>query len=155
LNEKVKNIEEIVRQNLPDPSYFLVDVKVHGSRGNEKVVILIDGDEGVDIQTCSAVSRAVSKDLDMNDLFVGNYTLEVSSPGVDYPMKTARQFRKNMGRQVRIVLNDNKTFHGKLTGVEDLGIRIKKVDQRSKKPSSEVYVPYSEIRKSRILVTFK
>lgn len=155
MGEKADNIAEIVQKNFPDDSYFLVDIKIQGSGGKEKIVILVDGDNGISIDTCSSISRAVSNALDGMDIFDGEYTLEVSSPGIDFPLKSVRQYRKNQGKQIMIVFHDNKNLRGELVRVDDQGVGIKKERGSKKESSSEIYIPYNEIKKSKILVTFK
>jgi ribosome maturation factor RimP len=149
------DIAKIVKDNLPDNTYFLVDATIKGGRGNEKIVILIDGDHGVDIETCSSISRVVSKELDRSDIMKGRYTLEVSSPGVDYPLKTARQYKKNLGKQLMIMLHDKKNIRGELIQIDDQGIEIKKEEGGKKKPPPGTYIFFNEIKKAKVLVTFK
>jgi ribosome maturation factor RimP len=155
LNELVSDIAKIVEGNFPDESYFLVDLTIKGGRGNEKVVILIDCDQGVDIETCSKISRVVSEELDRMDMLKESYTLEVSSPGVDYPLKSVRQYKKNIGKHMMLTLHDNKCLRGELILVDDQGIRIKNENGGKKKPPYDTYIPFNEIKKSKVLVTFK
>lgn len=155
MNGLVNNIAKIVEENFPDDSYFLVDLAIKGGRGNEKVVILIDGDQGVDIETCSKMSRVVSEELDRLDVLKEKYTLEVSSPGIDYPLSSIRQYKKNIGKHIVIMLHDNKNLRGKLIGVDDQGIRIIYEDGGKKKPPYDTYIAFKDITKSKVLVTFK
>lgn len=155
LNELVSDIAKIVEGNFPDDSYFLVDLTIKGGRGNEKVVILIDGDQGVDIETCSKISRLVSEELDRIDVLKDSYTLEVSSPGVDYPLKSVRQYKKNIGKNMMVMLHDHKDIHGELIQVDDQGITIKNEGGGKKKAPHDTYIPYNDIRKAKVLVTFK
>ncbi|MBR9999456.1 MAG: ribosome maturation factor RimP [Cyclobacteriaceae bacterium] len=149
------DIAKIVTEKFPDDAYFLVDVAVKGNPGNEKIVILIDGDQGVDIETCSAISRAVSEELDRMDVFGDSYSLEVSSPGIDYPLETVRQYRKNVGKPLLVVFHDDKNIRGELTDVNDQGISIRYEQGGKKQPPVDTYIPYKDIKKSKVLVTFK
>ena len=83
---------------------FLVELKV--SPGNNLKVFL-DADKGVTIDTCISINRALYKKIEEDDLFPnGDFSLEVSSPGVDEPLKLHRQYKKNIGRNVEVVMND-------------------------------------------------
>lgn len=80
----------------------LDEVVVRGARGSRVVKLVIDRDGGVDVDTCARLSGAVSDLLDEHDLVDGSYTLQVSSPGADRPLRSARDFRRNVGRAVRV-----------------------------------------------------
>jgi len=155
LSDIIKNIVEIVENNFPDDSYFLVDIIVKGPEGNKKVVILIDRDNGIDIETCSSISRIVSENLDALDLFKEKYILEVSSPGVDFPLKSTRQYRKNIGRKIKILLNDNLSYTGELKQVDEKGICISKENENQKHSTIDTFISFKDIKKTKVLVTFK
>jgi len=72
---------------LPGDQYFLVDVITKGNRGSQKIIVLVDGDDGISVDVCSRISRSLSRELDELDFVEGKYTLEVSSPGIDYPQQ--------------------------------------------------------------------
>lgn len=151
----MEDIARIVQDNFPDDSYFLVDIKVRGNPGNEKIVVLVDGDRGIDMETLSAVSRSISGALDRMDLFSKGYSLEVSSPGVDYPLKSVRQYRKNIGKKLMVVLNDQRSVRGELTEADDDGIIIRHEQRAKKQPAVDDRIQYADIKKSKVLVTFK
>jgi ribosome maturation factor RimP len=88
---KIKDLAESV---LERTDYFIVDVVYSGSGNNQKVTVLIDGDHGVDIDICASISRKLSMKIDELDLIPNKYVLEVSSPGVDYPLTSQRQIKK-------------------------------------------------------------
>jgi ribosome maturation factor RimP len=82
----------------------LVEVEVKGQKGSRVVRVITDTDDGVDIDVVATISRQVGDILDEDeDLIDGNYTLEVSSPGVDRPLTTARQLARHVGRDLRVV----------------------------------------------------
>ncbi len=81
----------------------LVEVEVKGQKGRRVLRLVIDGDEGVDVDQIAAVSRGVSELLDKDDdVILGAYTLEVTSPGVDRPLTEPRHFARNVGRYVKV-----------------------------------------------------
>jgi ribosome maturation factor RimP len=81
----------------------LVEVEVRGSRGSRVVRVIADADDGLDLDLIAEFSRDIGDLLEEEDVVDGRYTLEVSSPGVDRPLRTLRQFRRNVGRDVRVV----------------------------------------------------
>lgn len=81
----------------------LIDVEVKGSRGSRVVRLVADAEDGLDVDRIAALSREVGDALDAEDLIPGRYTLEVTSPGVDRPLRSLRDFDRNLDRDVRIV----------------------------------------------------
>ena len=87
-------------------------------RGRRQLLrILVDRAGGVTIDDCTAVSRRVSADLDMAELIDGRYTLEVSSPGLDRPLTTPADFRRKIGRKIKLRYAGSGTVRKALTGV--------------------------------------
>jgi len=139
---------------LPDDSFFVVDVKITGKRGNEKVVILIDGDKGISVDICANISRSVSDELELNNMFEESYTLEVSSPGIDFPLTSERQYNKNVGRQLKIDLLNGERIKGDLKGADNSGITLN-VYKGKKMENEDLFIPFSDIKSSKVLVAFK
>jgi ribosome maturation factor RimP len=154
----LKNIEEIVKNIaasvLERDDYFIVEVTLTGARNNQKVKVLIDGDHGVDIDVCATVSKKLSRKIDELDLIKDNYVLEVSSAGIDYPLTSQRQYKKNIGRMVRAFLQDNKTVEGKLIAVNNDSICIQKKETK-KEEKKEYNISYDEIKEIKVQVSFK
>jgi ribosome maturation factor RimP len=95
----------------------LLDVEVKGQRGRRVVRLIADADGGLDIDVIAKLSRRAGDALDEADVVAGSYTLEVSSPGVDRPLRRRRDFVRNVGRDVRVVLTDETEDPGELTGL--------------------------------------
>jgi len=154
LDEKKAYIEEIVVGLLPDETYFLVRVEVTGHEGKEKVSVFIDGDHGISVDICSKVSRKLSEVLESSGRFPGSYTLEVSSPGIDFPLQSERQYRKNIGRTIKVKKTDGTSISGELGEVNEVGITLRL--QKSKKTDIEdQFIDYNQIQRSNVIVTFK
>jgi len=131
-----------------DDSLFLVDVKIKGNTGNQKVLVFVDGDNGISIDACSRISRRISADLEEVDVIPGKYTLEVSSPGLDFPIVLHRQYVKNVGRALDVELNNGSKEEGELLEVTDDAIVLKgEKENRSLK--------FEEIKQSKVKVSFK
>lgn len=144
----------LVQGNLPDDTYFVVDLKLSGQKGNEKIMVLVDGDDGISIDVCAEITRSLSRELENQDLFEGSYTLEVSSPGVDYPLQSKRQYLKNLGRRLRVDLVEGEVLTGELKEVNDGGIFLM-VKKSKKQKEANVYASFEDIKKSKVLVAFK
>jgi ribosome maturation factor RimP len=104
----------------------LIDVEFGGGGGRQTLRLYIDKPGGVSLDDCSSVSRALSTALDVEDPLQGAYDLEVSSPGLDRPLRTPEHFRKFAGEKVRVKTfgpvpecENRKTFVGILKGYEN------------------------------------
>ena len=115
-------------KNLIEPTVNALGVQLwgveHVSQGKFSLLrIYIDREEGVTIDDCEKVSRQVSALLDVEDPIAGEYTLEVSSPGIDRPLFTLEQFRQYVGEVVSIrtrgPIEGRRKFKGKITEVAD------------------------------------
>jgi ribosome maturation factor RimP len=107
----VENLEERVR-SLVEPVLArhgadLVEVQVRRGR-TQLVRIVADRPGGIDLETCARVSDELSRLLDVDDTIEGRYTLEVTSPGLDRPLRTPEDFRKNLGRKVKVIQARNQ-----------------------------------------------
>lgn len=152
-----QTIEEIAEKHLPDDSHFVVDVQVLDKGSKSQVKILIDADAGLNIDTCATVSRLVGEEIEAKELLSNAYVLEVSSPGLDFPLSSKRQYLKNIGRKLKVSLQDSKDLEGELLAVGDAEIRLKvKVKEKGKKATEEeMPLPLDQIKKSIVLVSFK
>lgn len=142
-------VEDIISDN---PALFLVATILKGNTGNQRLIILIDGDEGVTIDECSSLSRKLSQQLEEQDLIPGKYHLEVSSAGIDHPLQFERQYRKNIGRSLKVHLKDGNIKEGELKTVEKELIVL---EEKKKKQVDQHQIKFEEIEKSLVLVSFK
>ena len=141
LEERVRSLAEPV---LARYEAELVDVMVRRGR-TQLVRVVADRPGGIDLDTCARVSSELSRMLDLEDPIPGRYTLEVTSPGLDRPLKTAEDFRRNIGRKVRIVLAAGQ--HEGIVeevGADQIVIRTDRGEQRD--------VPLAEIVKGKIVL---
>ncbi len=150
-----EQIEKLVNDNLESDQHFLVDIIISGQSGPKKVLILLDGDEGINIDDCAKVSRKVGFIIEEEDIIEDAYRLEVSSPGLDHPIVLLRQYVKNIGRNVRITTNEQEQYEGTLTAATESEVTIEQEKGKgSKKEKSEVILPFDQIKKTEILVKF-
>jgi ribosome maturation factor RimP len=146
-------LEELVLRHLPDPKYFLTEVKAKEAGSKTKISIFLDGDEGIDIDTCAHISRQVGKDLEDLGILTHAYTLMVSSPGLDQPLKLLRQYHRNIGRNLKIKLNDQQLIEGKLSEVQDDFIVLDGIPDPQSKTKKEK-IAFAEIETTHVLVSF-
>lgn len=151
-----KDIEKLVEKILDKDYIFFIDAKVTGHSDYKKILVHIDSDNGLDIGTCSSVSKKLSDELDYMDLPAKKYTLEVSSPGIDQPFKLRRQYIKNTGKIVKVVLLDNGMKTGKLLQVDEkeIVIEIEIKEKKKKVRHDQITIPFKDIKKTNVIVTF-
>lgn len=150
-----QQISSLAENKLTDPRHFIVDVVVSARKGPKKVLVIMDGDEGVTIDDCANVSRELARTFDELNLFEDSYLLEVSTPGVDYPLKLKRQYAKHIGRRLRVKIVD-KTIEGKLDSVNEEEITlVEETGNGKKKQTTSTAINFSQIEKAFVLVSFK
>jgi ribosome maturation factor RimP len=150
-----KRVKELIEEKIADrPELFLVDIKM---LPNNKLIIHVDGDEGINIQDCAAISRHVGFHLEEENVLDKAYNLEVSSPGIGEPLKLNRQYIKNIGREVSVKLEGGEVKEGKLLAVDDDGIVIEaKVKIKGKKAELvETGIAFKSITETKVLISFK
>lgn len=153
LNEK---IAKMAISHLADPDQFLVEVIISGSRVQKKIVVIIDGDNGVTIEDCAKLSRSLSTELDEENLIEEKYTLEVSTPGIDFPLKLKRQYKKNVGRGFKITLKDKTIIKGILKSATEESILVEVEEKAGKKKEVKTMdIPFDQIEKAFVQVSFK
>ena len=150
-----KRVIELVEEKIADrDDLFLVSVKM-ATTG--QLSILIDGDEGVAIEDCVAISRHVGFHLEEEGVIETAYNLEVSSPGVGTPLALERQYIKNIGRMVSVKILEGEKREGKLLDYQEGGILIEEtVKEKGKKAEQkESLIPFDQITETKVLISFK
>jgi ribosome maturation factor RimP len=144
-------LEEVLKEK---PSLFLVDLTVTETF---KVIVTLDGDNGVNLQDCIDVSRAIDNNLDREEQ---DYALEVASAGVSSPLKMVRQYRKNIGRTLKVNTAAD-TIEAKLENATDESITLswtarepKKIGKGKETVEHKREIPYSEIKEAIVTITF-
>ena len=152
LQDKVENLlKEAFQEN---NSLFLIDLNI---TKDNKISVVIDGDNGVSVNDCIAVSRKIEHNLDREE---EDFSLEVSSAGVSEPLRLERQYRKNLGRKLQVTTNNEK-IEATLTEVDQNGIKLnwkarepKPVGKGKHTVQKEAVLPYSEITDAKVMITF-
>ena len=149
-----KLVVQLVEEFIDSEDIFLVDVTVRGSVGNQKIQVFIDGDEYVDIDECSKISRKLSAELEERDIIDGRYVVEVSSPGADRPLTLFRQYKKHVGRELEVVTKENKKYQGKLVETSDneIELSIKSSKVKKERNSDTLKLSFEEIDNSKVVI---
>lgn len=168
MNEN-EQIAELLKPYLNNDQFYVVDSQVAGRRGGRiKVTILLDSDAGISIDECATISRQLGNDMEEQHLFDdAPFTLEVSSPGVDFPLTFARQYKRNIGRQLLVALTDGEQHRGTLVSADDAGIVLdiipearskskqkKDLDAGIVRLSGPTPLPYEQIKKATVEIVF-
>lgn len=151
-----KKIEELLNAFLTErEDLFLVDLKFSAA---DDITVILDGDNGVTLQDCLDASRAIEFNMDREE---HDFSLQVMSAGLSEPLESPRQFRKNMGRELDILLNDSEKITGELAKVDDEKITLvlkyrkpKEVGKGKVDVVEEKEIPYSEIKKALVTIKF-
>ena len=146
----------LLEQALADnPSLFLIDVSISE---NNQIRVIIDGDNGVTVEDCIAVSRAIEHNLDRE---TEDFSLEVMSAGVSEPLTLPRQYKKNVGRKLKVKTEAGETIEGELTQSDDDTVTLqwkarepKPVGKGKVTVQKEAVLPYKEIVEAKVMITF-
>jgi ribosome maturation factor RimP len=145
-------VSELVTKALEGSSLFITSVSV---KPGNKILVFLDGDHGVSIDDCVRVSRFVESSLNRD---IEDYELNVSSHGLSSPLMIPRQYVKNIGKQLSVLMSDGKKLNGELIEVTDEHFSIRLTTKKSKKVEQEknetIQLQYSEIKESKINISF-
>ena len=153
-DSKLASIEEHLQALLAeDSSYFLISIK---SRPTNNIKIFVDGDNGVNIEKCVSLNRKLYKFIEESQFYPdGDFSLEISSPGIGEPLQLARQYQNNIGRNVEIVLIDGTTIEGVLKENAETEIVVEETKGKNKKKETVLHtLPFSNIKTTKVQVTF-
>ena len=156
----LKKIEDFVA-GITSQSGTVFPVEIKISPAND-IKVFLDADDGITIERCTSLNKALYKYIEESGLFRdGNFSLEVSSPGVDEPLKLHRQYKKNTGRKVEVLLNDGNKIEGILRDAGDDAITIEEsFDKlRMKGKGDKITIKattilFNQIKHTKVLVTF-
>ncbi len=126
----------------------LEEVEVRGQKGSRKVRLVVHAEGGLDIDVIARVSRRVGEALDEQDVIDGAYTLEVTSPGADRALRSARDFARNLGREVRV------THLAESGGGETVGtlMAVDEDEVRLEVEASEVAIPLGNVDHGKVVL---
>jgi ribosome maturation factor RimP len=141
-------ILKIIEEQIKDSDLFLIDLRIGK---DNKISVVIDGDNGVKIQDCINLSRFVEKRLDRE---AEDFELNVLSSGVGEPLKLMRQYKKNIGRNIEITTFENERFEGELTAADEDKVLIRLKTKHKKDIATEKQISFSDIKEGKIIILF-
>lgn len=141
-------LREIVEDVLKSSPLYLVDLSVRGRKGSQVIDVFIDSDSDLDVERLAQVNREIGFLIETEDLIKGSYSLNVSSPGVDRPLSLLRQFKKNVGRKLKVkrrtAEGGSATLVGTLASVTEDFIELE-VDRKG-----VLTIPHAEIIEAKV-----
>src|SRR4051812_24397087 len=152
--QHIQAVEKWVKDLLAEhPSHFLVEIRI---KPTNNFKVFIDGDEGIVLSDLIQYNRKLYKLLEESTLFPdGDFSLEVSSPGLDEPLKLFRQYKKNIGRFVDVTLNDTTKKEGKLISASEDEIVVEtETGKGKKKEIKQETILFTDIKTTKIQIKF-
>lgn len=150
----IKAVQELIGKIIEgDSDIFLVSIRI---KPTNNFKVYLDADSGLSIEKCIRINRALYKAIEEHGWYPnGDFSLEVSSPGVDEPLKMLRQYKKNVGRKLEVVFKDETKKEGKLTAVDENSIHIEYTEGKNKKAvTHNLEIAFSDIKQATVLVSF-
>ena len=151
-----KRVEELLQDFLAErEDLFLINLKFSAT---DDITVILDGDEGVTLQDCLDASRAIENNLDREE---HDFSLQVMSAGLSEPLSSERQFNKNFGREIEVLLNDGTEIEGELIKVESDQITLilkyrkpKDIGKGKVDVVEERAILYTDIKKALVAIKF-
>lgn len=148
----IDRIKELLQSYLDENSIELVEIMYRREQGGMVLRLLVDTVEGISIAECESLNNYLSELLDRENVIEERYTLEVSSPGLDRPMVTDRDFERSMGKDIDIsvyeAVDGKKRHEGKLIGMDKEKIVIEA-------EGVSVVIPRTKIAKAKLKINFE
>ena len=153
LKNKVQELLDVALAERP--GLFLVDLSINEAN---KISINLDGDQGVNLQDCIDISRLIENGLDREEQ---DFSLEVASAGVSTPLKFVRQYKKNIGRTLKVKTNTSEEIEAKLVTADEEKISLewqarkpKKIGKGKETVQKKVDILYENIKEAIVIVSF-
>lgn len=150
--ELERRIRTLASSPADETGVELVDVEVKGARGSRVVRLIADAEDGLDVDRIAELSRRVGELLDADDVIDGAYTLEVTSPGVDRPLRTERDFRRNVERDVRVVRTRDAMDRGEKGEVTGTIVEVRDGTVVLDVDGDELEVPLGDVDHGKIVL---
>ena len=151
MQEMISKIEALLAPLLEGTDMFVTNLQIEP--GNN-IKLFLDADEGLNVQKSVSINRQLVAQIDELGWYPnGDYSLEVSSPGVDEPLRSIRQYKKNIGRTLAVTNIEDLEQIGVLKAVTEVGISIE-VKINKKKETALVELPFENIKQSIVQVIF-
>ncbi|GAA4453208.1 ribosome maturation factor [Rurimicrobium arvi] len=150
--EVLQKIEEMLQPIIEGTDIFIVRLKI---KPTNNVKVYLDADDGFPVSKSSSVNRQLRKAIDESGMFPdGDYSLEVSSPGIDEPLLLHRQYMKNVGRKLEVTGKDDTVELGMLREVSDTHITMEVPAGPKKKEVKTIEIPFESIKQAIVQISF-
>ena len=150
----LQEIEKLVSNLLADETeYFCVSIRI---KPTHNIKVFLDGDKGLPIEKCVQFNRKLYKMIEELGIYPeGEFSLEVSSPGLDEPLQLHRQYVKNIGREIEVLFTDDTRKEGKLLEVAESDIIIEHTEGKGKKAvTQQLVIPFTNIKSTTVQIKF-
>ncbi len=150
----ISAIENLIGELLADTQdIFLVSVRI---KPTNNIKVFLDADTGLSIDKCVKINRAMYRIIEEKGWYPdGNFSLEISSAGVEEPLKLIRQYKKNIGRSVEVIMNDDTRQEGKLLEVNDNSIQLEYTEGKNKKAVKVLKeITFDHIKQTTVQLAF-
>lgn len=149
-------VENIVNQQIDKDKEFVVDITISV---NNKIMVIIDSDAGITIDRCVSISKAIEQQIDREQ---EDFEIEVASAGLSEPLKIVRQYLKNVGRNVNVVMINGEKRTGKLVAASNDSFSVEveemvEVEGKKRKQlvTKTLNLSYEEIKSTKIVISFR
>lgn len=145
-------VERIIAPTLDDMGYEVVRVQLSGGRQHARLQVMAEraDQQGMTVDDCAEISRAVSALLDVEDPIAGSYDLEVSSPGIDRPLTKAKDYERFLGHEAKVETNapveGRKRFKGAIKSVDAKAVELTV-------EGADIRIPFADIHKAKLVLT--
>ena len=147
-----EKIYALLEPLLEGTDIFIVGIKI---KPVNNIKVFLDADEGFSIEKCASVNRRLYAYIEESAMFPdGDFSLEVSSPGIDEPLVQLRQYNKNIGRKVTVTDNQDTDTTGLLMEVTDEEVTLEVKGAKAKDPKTLKQIPFSNIKKTVVQIIF-
>jgi ribosome maturation factor RimP len=145
-----QQITNLAEESIKGTDRFLVSVAVNS--GN-KISVIIDSDSSVNIDDCIQLSRAIESNFDRD---IEDFELNVSSAGIDQPLKLARQYKKNINKEISVLKEDGKKLKGILKEIHEDHLNLLIPANKKKKTKEQlIEILFSNIKETKGIISFK
>jgi ribosome maturation factor RimP len=136
-----------------EPDVFLVEIRI---KPTNNIKVFIDGDQGISIDKLVQYNRRLYRQLEEENFYPnGDFSLEVSSPGLDEPLKLSRQYLKNIGRFVEVADKEDVKIEGKLISASETELVLEEIKGKGKKMETIHHqIPFDNIKTTKIQIKF-
>lgn len=141
------HVLNVINTALEGSDKFLVDFRI---TTDNRIFVAIDGDNGVVIDDCIALSRAIENSLNRDE---EDFELNVASAGLDMPLKLQRQYRKNVGRDIVVTTDDGEVLEGRLEEADDQHITLL-IPGKKHAPATPRTIAYGDIKTAKVAIRF-